>query len=88
MKIQEFSETKRKAILWTVVVILGIMLFFWWGKNVKETLESTSFPEVPEEFKESVQQAKEEFTFPTFEALEIPEEVLKELKEYGEQTGQ
>jgi len=87
MKIQELKETKRKVILWAVVAVLGIMLFFWWAKNVTETLKSISFPEVPKEFEESVQQAKEEFTFPIFEAIEIPEEVLQELQEYGEQTG-
>ncbi|MCH8244432.1 hypothetical protein IIB97_00910 [Patescibacteria group bacterium] len=88
MKIQEFSIKQRKVILWVAVVALGIMLFFWWGKNVKETLENVSFPEVPKEFQESVEQAKEEFTFPAFEEIEIPEEVLKELQEYGQSQGQ
>jgi len=76
MKIQELKVAQRKVILWAVVVALGITLFFWWGKNVKETLENVSFPEVPKEFQESVQRAQEEFTFPIFEEIEIPEEVF------------
>lgn len=39
MKTQELSETKRKMILWTVVVVLGIVLFFWWGKDVIDVLQ-------------------------------------------------
>jgi len=89
MKIQELKETKRKVILWTVLLVLGIILFFWWGKGVIQTLQSISLPEVPQEFQESVQQAKEEFTFPTFEEITIPEEVLQQIEqEYGAKTGQ
>lgn len=85
---RHLSERTRKIILWLVIIILGVTLFFWWGKNVKETLENVSFPEVPKEFQGSVEQAKEEFTFPAFEEIEIPEEILKELQEYGEGQGQ
>ena len=85
---RHLSERTRKIILWSVVIILGVALFFWWGKNVKETLENVSFPEVPKEFQESVEQVKEEFTFPAFEEIEIPEEVFKELQEYGQSQGQ
>ena len=88
MKIQEFSIKQRKVILWVAVTVCGIMLFFWWGKNVKETLENVSLLKVPKEFQESVEQVKEGFTFPAFEEIEIPEEVFKELQEYGQSQGQ
>jgi len=67
---------------------LGIMLFVWWGKNVAQTLKDVSFPKVPKEFQESVQRTQEEFTFPSFEDIEIPEGVFKELQEYGQSQGQ
>lgn len=63
MRIQEFPETTRKIILWSVVIILGIILFFWWGKGVTQTLKTTSFPKVPQEFQENLQQTKEAFPF-------------------------
>ena len=85
---RHLSERTRKIILWLVIIILGVTLFFCWGTNVKETLENVSFPEVTKEFHGSVEQAKEEFTFPAFEEIEIPEEILKELQEYGEGQGQ
>ena len=88
MKIQELPVKQRKVILWAVVAGLGIMLFFWWGKNVAETLQNVSFPKVSKDLQESIQQTKEEFTFPSFEAIEIPEEVFKELQEYGQSKGQ
>ena len=88
MKIQELPAGQRKVILWTVVVVLGIMLFFWWGKGAIKDVQSISFPKVPKEFQENIEQEKEEFTFPTFEGIEIPEEVLQELKEYEQAKGQ
>ena len=88
MKIQELPETKRKVMLWAVVAVLGSMLFFWWGKNVVETLQNASPLEVPKELQESVQRIREESTFPTFEEIEIPEEILQELQEYGQSQGQ
>lgn len=88
MKIREFPLKTRKAILWAVVAALGAVLFFWWGKEVAETLENTSLPKVPKELQESLQQTTEELTFPAFEGITIPEEVLQELQEYGQSQGQ
>ena len=78
MKIQELPEARRKVILWVVIAVLGGLLFFWWGRNVIETLKTTSLPEIPKELKENIQQAQEEFTFPALKDIEIPEELLKE----------
>ncbi|MDA1337627.1 MAG: hypothetical protein O3C23_02590 [bacterium] len=88
MKIQELPVKQRKVILWTVVVGLGIVLFFWWGRSAIETIGNTSLPKVPKEVEESIQQTKEGLTFPTFEEIEIPDEILQELKEHGQSKGQ
>jgi len=77
--VRQLSENARKTILWSVVIILGITLFFWWGRNIRETLENISLPKIPKEFQESVQRTREELTFPAFEEIEVLEEVLQEL---------
>jgi len=76
MKIQGLSARQRQVIVWAVVAVLGSVLFFWWGGNVRETLKNVSLPEVPKELKESMERSKEELTFPAFEEIE---EVLQEL---------
>lgn len=81
MKIQELPVKQRKVILWVVVVSLGIVLFFWWGRSAIETMGNISFPEVPKEIEESIDQTKGELSFPAFEELEI-------LQEYGQSQGQ
>ena len=88
MKIQELPQKTRKVILFAAVILVGAVLFFWWGRNVVETLKTISLPEVPKELQESLQQTKEELISPTFEGLTIPEEVLQELQEYGQNQGQ
>jgi|AP45_3_1055517.scaffolds.fasta_scaffold220739_2 hypothetical protein len=84
MNIQKLSVVQRKIILWGIIVVLGGVLFFWWGGNVIETVKTTSLPEIPKELKESLQETQDEFTFPTFEEIDIPEEILQELQEYGQ----
>ena len=81
MKIHELSIVQRKIILWGTIVILGSVLFFWWGGNVIETLKTTSLPKVPKELEESLQKTQEQFTFPIFDTIDIPEEILQE---YGQ----
>ena len=34
-KIQKLPEDKRKIILWATVVILGLVFFVWYFKNIK-----------------------------------------------------
>jgi len=79
-KLQALPETKRKMILWTVVIIFGLILFFFWLKNVQSKLES--FPK--EEFKEKLNLPKLELPkieMPEFEMPEFSEEELKEGEE-------
>ena len=37
-KIQDLSLGQRKIILWTIVIILGIILIVFWWNSAKETL--------------------------------------------------
>jgi uncharacterized membrane protein (DUF485 family) len=34
-KIQKLPEAKKKIILWTIVVILGLVFFGWYFVNIK-----------------------------------------------------
>jgi type II secretory pathway component PulM len=38
-KIQNLPERKRKIILWSVVIIIGLILFVFWIKNVQQKLK-------------------------------------------------
>ena len=38
MKLHELSERTRKIILWTTVIVLGIILLAWWGRGLSEKL--------------------------------------------------
>lgn len=52
-KLRGFSDTKKKIILWTVVIILGLVMGFFWVKKasegiskIGESAKSIKFPEV------------------------------------------
>jgi hypothetical protein len=78
-KLRGLPETQRKLILWAVVIILGLLLFVLWVKNVREKLQS--FPR--EEFKEQIRPPE----FPRIEmpATELPSPSAEELKQLEEQ---
>jgi type II secretory pathway component PulM len=38
-KIQNLPERKRKIILWSAVIIIGLILFVFWIKNVQQKLK-------------------------------------------------
>ena len=38
-KIQNLSETKRKFILWIIVIILAGILSFWWVKTAQKRIK-------------------------------------------------
>ncbi|MCX6759210.1 MAG: hypothetical protein NT012_01450 [Candidatus Nealsonbacteria bacterium] len=79
-KIRNQSEKTRKVILWVIVIIFGLILFFFWIKNVQSKLESFQ----KEEFKEKLNLPKLEvpkIEMPKFEMPEFSEEELKKLEE-------
>ena len=38
MKLHELKERTRKIILWTTVIVLGIILLAWWGRGLSEKI--------------------------------------------------
>jgi len=79
-KLRALPETKRKMILWIVVVIVGLIFSFFWFKNLQNKLENFK----KEEFKEKLNLQKLEMPkieMPEIELPEISEEELKNLEE-------
>ena len=79
-KIQQLPEKKRKIILWSVIIILGAGLLFWWVNNLQKRV--TGFPS---------EQLLESLNLPEIEMPEIPEfspEQLEKLKGALEENGQ
>lgn len=72
-KVQNLSTTKRKIILWSIVIVIGLVLLIFWFKNVQKTLKN--FP------KEGL---KEKIQFPSFkEQLEtMPKIEIPKIEEY------
>lgn len=58
-KIQKLPESKRKIILWLIVIIIGFILLTFWVRNFRESLKN---------FK--TETFEKEFNFPK---LEIPQ---------------
>ena len=59
-KIRALSETKRKIILWTIIVIIGLSLLFFWVKNFQKKMKEFKKEEflediTPPPLKESIQ---------------------------------
>jgi len=84
-KIQNLPKETRQIILWAIVIIFGLILFFFWIKNVQSKLESFQ----KEEFKEKLNLPKLEvpkIEMPEFEMPEFSEEELKKLEEMMGET--
>ncbi|MCX6721866.1 MAG: hypothetical protein NTY04_01610 [Candidatus Staskawiczbacteria bacterium] len=53
IKLQDLSDTKKKIILWTVVIIIGLFMGFFWVKeaktsflNISKSIQNTKMPEI------------------------------------------
>lgn len=68
-KIRSLPESRRKIILWTAVVIVGLGLTVWWVKNFQEKLKSFK----KEEIKEQLQLPTLEEKLKTLPEIKIPE---------------
>lgn len=77
-KIQDLPESQRKLILWSVVIVLGSVLFILWAINVGEKLQNFQRVDLKEQF-----QLPEfpKIEMPAFELPEISEEELKALED-------
>lgn len=84
-KLQSLPESKRKLILWTVVILIGISLSIFYVKSIKQNLENLKVEEIKKQLKipEFQEKLKE---MPKIEIPEISEEELKELEETMKET--
>jgi len=48
-KIQKLPESRKKILLWLIVVVLGLTLLFLWSKKVQHKIGSFEAEEVKEE---------------------------------------
>lgn len=67
-KIQNLSESTRKVILWSVMVLIGLSLFTLYIKNVQKRLEGLEI----EKFKEELQLPSFEKELERLPKIEIP----------------
>lgn len=64
-KLQQQPEHIRKIILWTVVIILGVVLLGWWLRNSYNALEKLQSENVVEQFElPAFQDALPDFEIP------------------------
>ncbi|PIU16611.1 hypothetical protein COT20_00030 [bacterium (Candidatus Gribaldobacteria) CG08_land_8_20_14_0_20_39_15] len=83
-KIQGLPEYKRKIILWSAIVILGLGLISLYIKNVQEKLRSFEAEKLKEGLQlpsfEEIFKELPKFEMPEIEVPEIDEEGLRELE--------
>lgn len=48
-KVRNLPESKRKLILWAVVIIIGLSLLTFWLKNLQQGIKSFKVQEFKEE---------------------------------------
>ena len=48
-KIQKLPEAKKKIILWSIVIVLGLILLFFWTKKIQDKLGNFRAEEIKEE---------------------------------------
>lgn len=80
-KIQKFPLTVRKIILWTIVIIMGIILVLIWSKIFLKSFEGLSRKNLFEEIevpslKEKIKEAMPEIVIP-----KIPESIDSQQNE-------
>ncbi len=81
-KIQGLSDPKKKIIFWLILIIVGFLLLFLWGKSLskkiqnlhgQDFLEGLKFPKLQEKIKNISQPSKDDF--------KKIEEIMKTLEE-------
>ena len=88
-KLRGLSENKKRVTLWGFVIVLGVLLLSWWGKNLVAQLKNISSPQIPQELQEQFQETQDTLQFPSLDLQgEIPLETLellnKELEDGNE----
>ena len=82
-KLQNKSEREKKIIIWTVLIVIGLILLLLWVYNSKRNIGSLKTEdiieqiELPAEAEEDIRKAKESTT----EDLKELEELLNQLEQ-------
>jgi hypothetical protein len=78
-KLQSLPLKTRKVILWSIIVIVGLTLLFFWLGNIQKTIKGFEKKEIMKEI--NLPPLKEEFKeIPKVEIPEISQEELLELE--------
>ena len=89
-KIRNLPESKRKVILWVIIIILAAGLLTWWVKNLQQRLKSFKTEELKEQLKlpsfEEKLKGLPKVEIPKLEIPEISKEELKKLEEQLKET--
>lgn len=79
-KIRNQSETKKKVILWTTIIVIGLVLFLLYLKNTQNSIKNFKSIELKEKFR--LPSLGEELKgWPKFEMPEVAEQELKKIEE-------
>lgn len=79
-RVRNLPLKTRKIILWTIVLISGSILFFFWVKNVRKTVEDFQSEQFFEEIR--LPELQEELEkLPKLETEETIEELEESVKE-------
>lgn len=83
-KIQNLPEGKRKIILWSVVVVLGLFLFIFFIKNTQKNFKNLKLENIKEEL--GLPSLKEELgSIPKFE---MPNIEMPNMGDFATDTGE
>ena len=84
-KLQKLPESKRKIILWSIMILVGILLFFLWVKSSQERLKSFHQQEFIEKLQvPDFKKELEKIPQPEMPKVEMPEPTEEELKQLDE----
>ncbi len=71
-KIRNLSEGKRKLILWSSVIIIGVILLFFYAKNIRQKIQEFKGEDLKEQLK--IPELREELNkLPKIELPQLPE---------------
>lgn len=71
-KIRNLPEGKRKAILWSVVILIGSLLLFFYAKNIRQKISEFRGEDLEKQLK--IPELKEELNkLPKVELPKLPE---------------
>lgn len=79
-KIQQLPPYKKKIILWTVIIVLGILLTVFWVLNLKRSVARFQTEDLREDMEKGGDTIREGVG--EFPKIEIPEEDEEKFQEF------